>query len=286
MERFRNLIPVVVLFAVITVIIFAMAKVNLFWPLFYIPLFIAAYTYNEAGGLGVAIAAAAVIFGALYVAPPEEGAAFSELIIEFSAAAVVMMGTGVFVGWLSRMQKRKLVYFRDTSMVDKLTGLHNYGYFWERLEEERKRADRFGSRLALIMVDVDNFKTFNDRFGHATGNLLLQKLARILEENIRDIDIVCRYGSEEFAVLLPNTDKEAERVAERIRRATDEACFEGDKDEPVVKATVSAGLAVYPTSCDNELELIDKADAALSFAKQNGRNQVAVYDASVEAARK
>ncbi len=285
-DRFRKVIAITVLFIIITVVVLAMGKVSLFWPLYYIPLIVAAYTYDELGGLAVSIPASLIILISVYMFPVENSVSFYEQTIEFSAAAAIMIGVGLFIGWLSKKQKRKLKYFHDTSMIDRLTGLHNYGYFWERLEEERKRADRFGSRLALIMVDIDNFKVFNDRFGHVSGNLMLKKLARVIEQSVRDVDIVCRYGSEEFVVILPNTDREAERVAERIRIATEEACFEGDKDEPVVKKTVSAGVSIYPANCENEIELIDKADHALQFAKEHGRNRVSTYESSMEPARK
>jgi diguanylate cyclase (GGDEF)-like protein len=277
-DKLKNLIPVIAIFVVVTVTIFTVGKANLFWPLFYIPVFIAALTFFEAGGLLTSILATIIIFTALYVRPPVEGADFYELLFEFSAAGIVMIGTGLFVGWMARRQQKKLSYYRDTSMIDKLTACHNYGYFWERLEEERKRADRFGSRVALMMVDIDKFKDFNDRFGHATGNLMLQKMARLVDESVRDVDIVCRYGSEEFVVILPNTEQEAERVAERVRTSIEKAGFEGDKDDPVVKGTVSVGVAIYPTHCENEMELIDKADLALAKAKKEGRNKVVVYE--------
>lgn len=277
-DRWKNIIPILVIYVVITATIFAAGKVNMFWPLFYIPVILAGFIYFEVGGFVAALASSAMVFMALYWKPPVEGVGFFEILFEFSAASVAMLGVGVFAGWMARRQQNRLTYYKDTSMIDKLTACHNYGYFWERLEEERKRADRFGSRVALVMVDIDKFNDFNQRFGHATGNLMLQKMARLIADSVRDVDIVCRYGSEEFVVILPNTEKEGVRVAERIRSSIEQAGFEGDKDEPVVKATVSAGVAIYPTHCDNEMELIDKADEALAKAKKEGRNKVVVYE--------
>ncbi len=277
MERYKNLIIISLIFIVITLVIIFSHGPNLFWPLYFVPLFLASLFYGQVGGGVVGVLASLCLFGSLYLlsATGETQGAAS---IEFSVASGTMIATGLFFGWMFQTQKKRVAELSDGTMLDRLTGLHNYGYFSERLEEERKRADRFGSRLALMMVDVDGFKNFNDRFGHASGNLLLKKLAEIMQENVRDIDIVSRYGGEEFAVILPNTEDEATTVAERVRTAVASAGFEGDKDEPVVKMTVSVGVAVFPNACENELELIDCADKALNEAKEAGRNKVVVYD--------
>ncbi len=280
MEKYKYLVGICVVFFVITVVIFFTKGSTLFWPLFYVPILMGALYYNEIGGAGVGILSALALFGFLYLQIPvdEVGART----IEFSVASGLMVSAGFFFGWYFHSQKRRLADLSDGTMLDRLTGLHNYGYFAERLEEERKRADRFGSRVALMMVDVDFFKPFNDQFGHASGNLMLKKLAVILEEKVRDVDIVCRYGGEEFAVILPNTEDEALAVAERIREAVEEAGFEGDKNEPAVKKTVSVGVAIYPNHCENDLELIDCADKALNRAKETGRNRIVQYDPGVD----
>ncbi len=277
MERYKNLIIISLIFAVITLVIVFSRGPNLFWPLYFVPLFLASLFYGEVGGGGIGVLASLSLLASLYLlsATGETRGAAS---IEFSVASGTMIATGILFGWMFRTQKKRVAELSDGTMLDRLTGLHNYGYFAERLEEERKRADRFGSRLALMMVDVDGFKGFNDRFGHASGNLLLKRLAGIMEEHVRDVDIVSRYGGEEFAVILPNTEDEATTVAERVRAAVETTGFEGDKDEPVVKMTVSVGVAVFPNACDNELELIDCADKALNEAKETGRNKVIVYD--------
>lgn len=277
MDRYKNLIVISLIFIIITLVIVFSRGPNLFWPLYFVPLFLAALFYGEAGGAGVGVLASLCLLGSLYLLTAA-GETRSAASVEFSVASGTMIATGFFFGWLFRTQKKHVAELSDETMLDRLTGLHNYGYFAERLEEERKRADRFGSRLALIMVDVDDFKPFNDRFGHASGNLLLKKLAGVMEEHVRDVDIVCRYGGEEFAVILPNTEDEATTVGERVRAAVAAAGFEGDKDDPVVRMTVSIGVAVFPNVCENELELIDCADRALNQAKESGRNKVIVFD--------
>ncbi len=167
--------------------------------------------------------------------------------------------------------------------IDQLTGLHNYGYFIERLKEERERADREDCDLSLIMLDLDYFKSFNDRFGHQRGNELLEKVGKIIQQNIRSGDIVCRYGGEEFAVILPGTStKKAFEVAERIRKAVESETFFGNRAYPRIRKTISAGVATYPEHAKDEYELIDVADRALYFAKDKGRNRTVVYSEEVE----
>jgi diguanylate cyclase (GGDEF)-like protein len=280
MDKYKYLIGICVIFVVITVVIFFTDGATLFWPLFYIPIFMAALYYNEAGGAGVGIVSALALFGFMYLQVPETE--LGAKTIEFSIASGLMISAGFFFGWYFHTQKKRLADLSDGTMLDRLTGLHNYGYFAERLEEERKRADRFGSRVALMMVDVDFFKPFNDQFGHASGNLMLKKMAAILEEKVREVDIVCRYGGEEFAVILPNTEDEAMQVAERVREAVEAFGFEGDKNEPAVKKTVSIGVAIYPNHCESDLELIDCADKALNRAKDSGRNKVVQFDPGVD----
>jgi diguanylate cyclase (GGDEF)-like protein len=284
MNKYQNFLSIVLIFAVVTLIILFSGGINLFWPLYYVPVFLAALFFNEIGGAGVGVVASLCLFGFMYLFIPVEEFGVTNLPVEFSVASGVMISAGYVFGWFVRVQKKRLAEMSEGSMIDRLTMLHNYGYFAERLEEERKRADRFGSRLALMIIDVDNFKSFNDRFGHAGGNLLLKKLAGIIEEHVRDVDIVARYGGEEFVVILPNTEEEALSVAKRIRAAVEAAGFEGDQNEPVVGRTVSIGVAIYPNDCENDLELIDCADKALNRAKISGRNRVIQYDSKKDAA--
>lgn len=201
----------------------------------------------------------------------------------FLLQIVVMILLTVLMGQKlseAAMEKERL---QKLMMVDQLTGLRNYGYFITRLREEREKADREDSELCLLMIDIDRFKDFNDRFGHQQGNIVLERIAQTIQKNIRSTDIVCRYGGEEFAVILPRTKPEtAFDIAARIRKAVERMVFYGDRVHPKVKKTVSIGIACYPAQAMDEFELIDMADRALYYAKENGRNTVALYSSDVE----
>ena len=167
---------------------------------------------------------------------------------------------------------------KNLAITDGLTGLYNFRYLKGRLEEEVKRAQRYKRPLALIMADIDCFKKYNDTFGHLEGNRVLKSLAHILKVNVREIDIVGRYGGEEFIIILPEANQEeAREIAERIRLKVEKYKFVNNKDQSdEKKITLSLGV----TSCFQEdispQNLIYKVDQALYQAKGKGRNRVEV----------
>ncbi|HID38388.1 MAG TPA: GGDEF domain-containing protein [Calditrichaeota bacterium] len=167
----------------------------------------------------------------------------------------------------------------ELSYTDGMTALHNYRYFELRLKEEALRHKRTRSGLSLIILDVDNFKNYNDRMGHPAGDEVLRKIARVLKETVRENDIVARYGGEEFAIILPNEDKKGAHVlAERIRAAIEETPFEHEELQPNGKITVSLGFASLPEDAETAEDLTYKADTALYQAKENGRNRVKAFN--------
>ena len=160
---------------------------------------------------------------------------------------------------------------RQLAYVDGLTGIHNRRYFEMRIGEELERASRFQGRMSVIMVDIDHFKRLNDEFGHLLGDEVLRGVANILKQQLRKVDMVCRYGGEEFAVVVPETTGEnALTVAEKLRRQVESHPFPG-VPRPV---TISCGVADYPIHGITRDEVVAAADAALYMAKQTGRNRV------------
>ena len=160
---------------------------------------------------------------------------------------------------------------RQLAYVDGLTGIHNRRYFEMRIVEELERASRFQGRMAIIMVDIDHFKRLNDEFGHLLGDEVLRGVAGILKQQLRKMDMVCRYGGEEFAIVVPETTGEnALTVAEKLRRQIEGHPFPG-VPRPV---TISCGVADYPAHGSSRDEVVAAADSALYTAKQQGRNRV------------
>jgi diguanylate cyclase (GGDEF)-like protein len=168
---------------------------------------------------------------------------------------------------------------RQIAITDRLTGLYNFGYFLDRLKEEKMRAERYHRLLSLIIFDIDHFKKYNDANGHPAGNEVLKKIAQILKAEAREVDIVARYGGEEMVVILPETGRHrAAELAERIREKIASTVFDKMDSQPLKKVTVSAGVATYPVDAANEESLIKRADASLYEAKSKGRNQIVSFD--------
>jgi diguanylate cyclase (GGDEF)-like protein len=164
---------------------------------------------------------------------------------------------------------------RELSLIDPLTGTYNQRHFRFLLGVELGRAQRYRRTMALMMIDVDDFKRINDTLGHPIGDRVLRGISRILGEGLRRSDVLARYGGEEFAVILQETEMEAARaVAEKLRRDVETGAVFPDGRNGEVRATVSIGLAFYPTDAATEAELVSKADEALYRSKRSGKNRV------------
>jgi diguanylate cyclase (GGDEF)-like protein len=161
------------------------------------------------------------------------------------------------------------------ALVDGLTGLANRRHLDQELASVLARAERAGGTAALILADLDDFKAVNDRHGHACGDLVLREFATLMHEVVREGDTAGRWGGEEFALLLPDTDVEgAERVAERLRRGLESQVILSPEGQPL-RVTVSLGVAGYPEA-GGRVELVDAADEALYRAKRAGKNRVVI----------
>lgn len=167
--------------------------------------------------------------------------------------------------------------------LDALTGFNNRRQLEERIKQEVSSAKRQKRNLCAIMTDVDFFKSANDTYGHAVGDLVLKTIARVIKMQLRDYDIAGRYGGEEFSIILPYTKlSEAQMVAERLRKAVEKTKIDiskvnSDVTEKNIGVTISLGVAEYSPD-DDENTLLQKADKALYKAKENGRNRVEIYE--------
>lgn len=159
---------------------------------------------------------------------------------------------------------RELKYISTT---DSLTGLYNHRYFIQTLDYEIERSKRYDRKLSLLMIDIDQLKAYNDTFGHLDGDKLIKSIANVLKQNVRTTDVVCRYGGDEFAVILPETDlKQSRMTAENIRKKVTELSLK----QP---SGISIGIAESNTNMSRH-DLIQRADAHLYKAKHQGRNQI------------
>ncbi|MFH1349582.1 MAG: diguanylate cyclase [Pseudomonadota bacterium] len=161
------------------------------------------------------------------------------------------------------------------ALMDELTGLYNRRFFNQVIRREMEHAKRFNQPFSLLMLDVDNFKGYNDMYGHQAGDRVLAEIAEILKLTARAIDHVVRYGGEEFSLILPRADKrQALLAAERHRQAVEVHPFSGQEKLPLGNLTVTIGVATFPTDAEEGLDLIQLADEALYKGKEAGRNRV------------
>ena len=166
---------------------------------------------------------------------------------------------------------------KELSARDDLTGLFNRRHFFEILEKEAQRARRYRRVFSLLMLDLDQFKHYNDTHGHLKGDEVLKEVARLLHATVRGADVVTRFGGEEFGMVFPEITKQgAMLAAEKIRAAMEQYPFFGREQQPGGRMTATIGVATYPEDSEDGLELVDLADRAMYLGKQQGGNRVAV----------
>lgn len=194
-----------------------------------------------------------------------EDGAFGYVTKPFNPSEIRIVVEHALERYLLMDEANKKSYYYDLSILDGLTGVYNHRYLHEVLDREIARARRYPQHLSLIMIDVDNFKKYNDSNGHMAGDELLRAMTNLFVRSVRNLDMVFRYGGEEFVVLLIETDKKganlaAERILNLVRLS--------------LPATISMGIADYPSDATEKNVLIDKADKALYQAKTTGKNKI------------
>ena len=219
------------------------------------------------------------LVGVLNLADKSNGGNFSEadlnLIQTFTGHAVLMIDRAASL--------EKAGQFEQLAITDPLTGLYNRRFLENRLQEELNRSSRQQQDFCIILADLDNFKIYNDVCGHLAGDKALRKAAQLMRKVAREMDVVTRFGGEEFCFILPATSKkESVFVGEPMRRIIETESFPGENHLPKGRMTTSVGIASFPTDGATANELIHAADMALYHAKSLGRNQLVLYEPTLE----
>jgi diguanylate cyclase (GGDEF)-like protein/PAS domain S-box-containing protein len=229
--------------------------------------------------LCVPLVAQGETLGLLYVEDKASLRAASPQAVQFEEAALkrrsIAVAERVSLA-LASLKLRELL--RNQSIRDPLTGLYNRRYLEESLNRELQRAKRAGRSVSLVMLDLDRFKHFNDTFGHQVGDILLKEVAGVIKNRVRAGDLACRYGGEEFSLIVAEVDTEGtHKCVESVREAIKHLSLH-HRGQTLGPITVSAGIATYPAHADNSEVLIRAADEALYQAKKAGRDCIVVYE--------
>ena len=213
-------------------------------------------------------------FGVLNLADKIGGGAYDANDLSVIALVAPQIALAIErAGWQQRANKFQLM-----SITDPLTGLHNRRYLEARLAEELSRSKRYDYPLSFMMIDIDDFKGYNDRNGHQAGDRALEITAQCLRAALRKVDVASRYGGEEFSILLPQTTlQEAGVIADRVRRKITETPFTHGKSQPLGAVTVSIGLSAFSPALDSAEAIVRAADRALYHAKSHGKNRAYAY---------
>jgi diguanylate cyclase (GGDEF)-like protein len=249
------------------------------WLLYFVPLGICGWYFSRFPTIVLSVAVT-ILFRTLGPAPCGHAAAgagytmphlCSEYLLGTLSWLALFILWGLNVG-LVRDRRRGIAGLGWESLTDSLTGLYNRRYLEKKLEEEKARSDRYKRPFTILMTDIDQFQKFNEARGPEQADILLAKVAGVLRRNLREIDVVCRYGGEEFLIILSETDGlQAKIAAERLRASIAET------DMGVsLPITVSMGLATYPKDADSPQLVIEEAEEALRAAQASGGNRVSL----------
>jgi diguanylate cyclase (GGDEF)-like protein len=227
--------------------------------------------------LSVPLTVQGKVIGVLNLSDKKNGETFAETDLD----VIMTMARQACVALERAESSERAAQLEELTVTDPLTGLFNRRFLQQRLEEELSRSGRQRQSLTILMADLDYFKVYNDLCGHAAGDVVLKKAARLLKASARQMDVVTRFGGERFCIILPATSKqESFCVAERFRREVERAGFAHEENLPLGRLTVSIGIATAPENGGDVSALLGAADVALHRAKMAGRNRVAHFDAA------
>lgn len=206
-----------------------------------------------------------------------EGSSSGMLFVN-ACTRIAIIIVSVFVAYSSEKERKHIKRLEWLAYIDAVTGVYNHRYFQTKLEEGIEELEGTNGSLSLIMIDLDNFKKYNDTNGHKAGDLLLSKTAEVILHEVGKKDIVCRYGGDKFAIITHESNpEEILLLIERIRKAYNDMISSEEFDRITDNATLSVGYSIYPALARNKDELIMQSDSALYQAKNMGRNNVQLY---------
>jgi diguanylate cyclase (GGDEF)-like protein len=201
--------------------------------------------------------------------------------------SAVFFLTAWILGYYVKSEKEHIEGLKMLANEDGLTRLYNHRYFHEVLKKRITASEQDKKSISLIFIDIDNFKHYNDLYGHQKGDEVLKLIGELIKKAIRDGDIAARYGGEEFAIIMPNTsEKDAVLVAETIRLLIQNTYFEGEENQPNGKITASIGLSTFPDKAKSDIDLIKSADDALYRAKFFNKNRIETYTSVLDELKK
>ena len=226
------------------------------------------------------ISAVTVLFIDLVFAPETAVNTYFECDLVLACVFLILSWT---IGYYVNLEKKHIESLNNLANIDGLTGLYNHRYFHESLNEKVNESKRDGTCISLLFIDIDNFKYYNDIYGHQKGDEILRIISTIMSENVRKNDFIARYGGEEFAAILPGVgEEEALKEGERLRKAIQEYPFDGQESLPGGNLTISVGVSAFPSRAKTEDELIKGADDACYRAKFLSKNRVESYFSILE----
>ncbi len=236
---------------------------------------------SRKAALTIAGLSAAIILGIdLVCVPKSDTNAFFESDIILACVFLIISWT---IGYYVDLRKRHIEDLKDMVNVDGLTSLYNHRHFYDYLSKAIEETRQNHSELSLLFIDIDNFKCYNDLYGHPKGDVVLKEIAVIMQKLMQRESFIARYGGEEFAILFPDLGESSAIVeAERLRKAVQEHHFDGEENLPGESLTISVGVATFPTKAKTDAELIKNADEACYRAKFLFKNRVETYYSILE----